>query len=245
MHNFYFGGLKIMKVMIDIGHGGSDNGASGNELIEKDINLKVGIMLYNYLSQYDVEVRTTRNSDVTLSNDVRVELVNSYNPDLCVSVHHNAASAAEARGAEVIHAHYDEYDDKLANEILANMATIGMPKRRIFTKLNSRGDDWYYMIRRIWDTNTHAIIVEGGFVTNAEDAALLKSDDFLKLESVAIGSAIVEYLGLKLKSNNWWNEAMQRIVSEGLIENEHNGNDFVTWGEFATVMSRLLDKLKL
>lgn len=235
----------MAKVMIDIGHGGSDNGASGNGLIEKDVNLKVGIMLYDYLGQYDVEVRTTRNSDVTLSNDLRVEMVNSFNPDLCVSVHHNAASAAEARGAEVIHAHYDEYDDKLANAILVNMTSIGMPKRRIFTKLNSRSDDWYYMIRRIWDANTDAIIVEGGFVTNAEDAELLKKDDFLMSESAAIGSAIVEYLGLELKSNNWWSEAMQRMVSVGLVENEHSGDDTITWGEFASVMSKLLDKLNL
>lgn len=235
----------MTKVMIDIGHGGSDPGAAGNGLIEKDINLKVGTMLYNYLSRYDVDVRTTRDADVTLSNDLRVETVNSFNPDLSVSVHHNAASTAEARGAEVIHAHYNEYDDKLANKILANMAAVGMPKRRAFTKLNSRGDDWYYMIRRIWDANTYAIIVEGGFVTNSKDAELLKKQDFLMSEAVAIGSAVVEYLGLKLKSNTWWNEAMQRMVISGLIENEHNANNTVTWGEFATVISRLLDKLKL
>ncbi|MDF2532090.1 MAG: cell wall hydrolase/autolysin [Clostridia bacterium] len=235
----------MAKVMIDIGHGGSDPGSSGNGLIEKDVNLKVGVMLYNYLSKYDVEVRTTRNTDVTLSNDVRVELVNKFDPDLSVSVHHNAASTVEARGAEVIHAHYDEYDDKLANRILDNMEAIGMPKRRAFTKLNTRGDDWYYMIRRIWDTTTDAIIVEGGFVTNSIDAELLKSEDFLMEEAAAIGKAIVEYLGLQLITESWWDAAMQRMVTAGLIENEHNGHQAVTWGEFATVISRLLDKLQL
>lgn len=234
----------MAKVMIDIGHGGSDTGAVGNGLMEKDINLKVGVALYNYLSRYNVEVRNTRDTDVTLTNDSRVELVNSYNPDLSISVHHNAAITAEARGAEVIHAHYDEYDDKLANQILANMDAIGMPKRRAFTKLNSRGDDWYYMIRRIWDANTKAIIVEGGFVTNPADAKLLEKEDFLMAESVAIGSAVVEYLGLELRSSNWWDEAMDRMVMAGLIENEHNGNNPVTWGEFGAVMSRFLDKLK-
>lgn len=235
----------MAKVMIDIGHGGNDTGAMGNGLIEKDVNLKVGLMLRDYLLKYDVDVRTTRDKDNSLSNDARVDMVNNFNPDLCVSVHHNAASAATARGAEVIHAHYDEYDDKLANEILVNITMNGMPKRKAFTKLNSRGDDWYYMIRRIWDTNTDAIIVEGGFVTNSADAELLKKEDFLMSEAAAIGSAVVEYLGLKLKSSNWWDEAMQRMVRLGLIENEHNGNQAVTWGEFAVVMSRLLDKLKL
>lgn len=235
----------MAKLMIDIGHGGSDTGALGNGLIEKDINLKVGLILKNYLAAYDVELRTTRDSDVTLTNDARVSLVSSFNPDLCVSIHHNAADDINARGAEVIHAHYDKYDDKLASAILENIAAVGMPKRRIFTRLNSRGDEWYFMIRRIWDSDTDAIIVEGGFVTNSQDAELLKSDNFLKAEAEAIGLAIVEYLGLKQMGNNWWDDAMQRLVALGLVDDEHNGNDAVTWGEFAVVMSRLLDKIKL
>ncbi|MDF2520274.1 MAG: cell wall hydrolase/autolysin [Clostridia bacterium] len=235
-----------MKVMIDIGHGGSDPGAGGNGLIEKDINLQVGLHLREYLNAYDVEVRTTRETDITLSSDERVALVQSFDPNLCISVHHNAASASEARGAEVIHAHYDQYDDKLANAILDNMEAIGMPRRKSFTRLNSRGDDWYFMIRRIWDNNTDAIITEGGFVTNQADADLLRRKEFLLSEAKAIGTAVVEYLGLKPKdSSNWWDEAMKRINEEGLIENIHDGRDAVTWAEFATVMSRLLDKLKI
>jgi len=234
----------MAKVMIDIGHGGSDPGSSGNGIVEKDINLKVGLALRDYLSRYDVELRVTRSADVTLSNDDRVELVNSFDPDLCVSVHHNAASSASARGAEVIHAHYDEYDDKLANAILDHLAIIGMPKRRAFTRLSSRGDDWYFMIRRIWDSNTTAIIVEGGFVTNPADAEMLKNHEFLVSEAAAIGRAIVEFLGLKLKGGNWWDASMKKLKEEGLIENEHGGNEPVSWGEFAAVVSRLLDKIK-
>jgi N-acetylmuramoyl-L-alanine amidase len=230
--------------MIDIGHGGSDTGALGNGLVENDMNLRVGLNLRDYLSRYDVQIRTTRDSDITLSNDARVELVNSFSPDLCVSIHHNAASNAEARGAEVIHAHYDEYDDKLAIAILDKLSEIGMPKRKAFTKLNSRGDDWYYMVRRIWDSNTAAIIVEGGFVTNAKDAEMLKKPDFLNSEAVAIGNAIIEYLDLKLHEGNWWDKAMEKIKAEGLIQNMHHGNETVSWGEFAMVLSRLLDKQK-
>lgn len=234
-----------MKVMIDIGHGGNDTGATANGLIEKDLNLEVGLKLRNYLSSYDAEVKTTRDADITLSNDARVDLVKSFNPDLCISIHHNSAPSAEARGAEVIHAYYDQHDDKLANVILENLEAVGMPKRRAFTKLNSRGDDWYFMIRRIWDNNTEAIIVEGGFLTNRLDADMLRSNEYLKLEAGAIGKAVVEYLGLKPKAGFWWEADMNRIKAAGLIENEHNGNDAVTWGEFATVISRLLDKLKI
>lgn len=231
--------------MIDIGHGGTDTGAKGNGLVEKNLNLKVGLLLRDLFADYEVEVKTTRDTDITLTNDTRVEIVKNFDPDLCISIHHNSATSTDARGSEVIHAYYDQRDDKLANAILDNLSAIGMPKRRAFTKLNSRGDDWYFMIRRIWDSNTEAIIVEGGFVTNKTDADMLRKDEYLASEARAIGKAVVEYLGLRSKTENWWDADMKRIKAAGIIENEHDGNDTVTWAELATVMSRLLDKLKL
>jgi N-acetylmuramoyl-L-alanine amidase len=80
-------------------------------------------------------------------------------------------------------------------------------------------------------------------------------------EANAIGKAVVSYMNLSSKElakpqetpkgappeaqkeGNWWDSAMNRIKAEGIIENEHDGNDTVTWAEFATVISRLLDKI--
>jgi len=191
----------VKKVMLDIGHGGSDTGAIGNGLVEKNVNLEVGLMVFENLKKYDAEVRMTRNKDITLDTDVRVKTVTNFNPNLCVSIHHNAAEASSARGAEVIHAHYDKEDDVLAKDILHRLSKAGMPVRRDFTKLNSSGSDWYYMIRRIWDNDTDAIITEGGFLTNKEDASLLKDKAFLAKEAKAISDSIVKYLDLKLKQD--------------------------------------------
>lgn len=247
--------------MIDIGHGGTDTGATGNGLVEKDLNLKAGLSLRDFLNKFDADVRTTRDSDITLSSDARVALVKAFNPDLCISVHHNAASTPDARGAEVINAYYDQRDDKLANSILNNLEAIGMPKRSTYTRLNSRGQDWYFMIRRIWNNNTQAIIVEGGFVTNKADADMLKSDNYLMSEANAIGIAVADYMKLSLKEapkdtpketpnetpakENWWEPAMNRIKAAGLIEGNHEGDAPVTWAELAAVLSRLLDKLNI
>jgi N-acetylmuramoyl-L-alanine amidase len=172
-------------------------------------------------------------------------MINDINPDLCVSIHHNAAESVEARGAEVIHAHYDEYDDKIALSILNRLAKIGMPTRRAFTKLNSRGSDWYYMIREIWDKNTDAIIVEGGFVTNKVDAGLLSNYEFLRGEALAIGEAIIEYLNIEtvVKPPHWGASEIKALIEKQLIKEDHNGEDLVTWAEFATVVNRIYDKL--
>lgn len=205
----------MKKVMIDIGHGGSDPGAKANGLIEKDINLIVGLLIGDELKPFDCEVKFSRTTDITLSADNRVAIVKNNNPDLCVSVHHNYAAIASARGAEVIHAHYDTQDDLLANDILKRLAVAGMPTRRAFTKLNGRGADWYYMIRCIWDNDTDAIITEGGFLSNSVDALMLKKDIYLKAEAKAIAESIVDYLKMQPKA-----KPTERLLKQGCTGND-------------------------
>lgn len=188
----------MKKICIDVGHGGSDVGANANGLKEKDLNLKVALKLREYLTPYDIEIKMTREIDKTLTPDERVKIVLDFNPDLCVSIHHNSFNGI-ARGAETIHSHYKTQDDKIANAILDKLVKAGMPKRRAFTKLNDKGQDYYYMIRKINDSDTDAIITEGGFVDNVEDAKLLKTEAYINAEAKAIADSVVDYLGLKLK----------------------------------------------
>ena len=236
---------KVKKVMIDIGHGGKDPGAVANGLVEKELNLVVGLKVMDYLNnKYVVDVATTRDSDKTLNNAERIEKIKKFNPNLCVSIHHNAAANTEARGAEVIHAHYDKTDDKLAEDILSRFARIGMYTRRAFSKLNDNKLDWYYLIRYIYNSATQVIIVEGGFITNKEDAALLKNKGFLEAKAIAIAEAIAAYLKLEPKQGvntpHWGQAALQKIKSAGLISCDHAPDEQVTWAEFATVIERLL-----
>lgn len=235
----------LKRVVLDPGHGGNDPGAVGNGLKEKDLNIFVALKTKEYLyNNYDnVKVLLTRENDITLTPDNRVKIVTDYNPHLCVSIHHNNFNKI-ARGAEVIHAHYDEYDDKLALAILDRLAKVGMPTRRAFTKLNDRGSDWYYMIRRIWDKDTDAIITEGGFVDNAQDAELLKSIKYLNAEAEAIAISIAEHLQLapkQITEEQKLYAAISKLQNAGIInsplywiENAKKGKTIK--GEFAQAL---------
>lgn len=213
---------EIKRLIFDIGHGGTDSGASANGLKEKDINLIVGLSALDYINNnYIVDAKVTRDKDVTLDENKRVKIITDFNPHLSISIHHNAAGSVEARGSEVIHAHYDKDDDVLANDIMDELLKLGMPKRRAFTKLNDHGNDWYYMIRRIWDTDTDAIIVEGGFLTNKDDAKLLKDVEFLKAEGRVIAECAARYLGLEKKPiileetvKTWQQEIGEKAIDE-------------------------------
>ncbi len=186
----------MKKIMLDPGHGGRDTGAAALGLIEKSLNLDVAKRVRGFLTGYDGLVKLTREKDEALSADERVAIVTAFNPDLCVSIHHNAANGT-ARGSEIIHQARNKRDDQLAELIQERLQKAGMPSRRIFSKLNDQGQDWYFMIRRIADGDTEAIIVEGGFVDNPQDAKLLKDDSFLEAEAKAIAEGIISYLKLQ------------------------------------------------
>ena len=77
-------------VVVDPGHGGKDPGASDNGVIEKNINLAVGLELQRVLSARGYRVVMTRNSDVYLTLQERTDIANREEADLFVSVHVNA-----------------------------------------------------------------------------------------------------------------------------------------------------------
>ena len=91
------------KVVIDPGHGGKDWGSSGKNTKEKDIVLKVSLMVGKYLEDLleNVEVIYTRKTDEYSHPKVRAILANDLEADLYVSIHANAMPSKS--GNELIH----------------------------------------------------------------------------------------------------------------------------------------------
>ena len=84
----------MKRIVIDPGHGGSDSGAVGNGIIEKDYNLKISQYIADRLKQLGADVYLTRSTDETLSPDDRTKRVlNAFGNDkdvLVISNHINA-----------------------------------------------------------------------------------------------------------------------------------------------------------
>ena len=85
------------KIVIDAGHGGTDSGAVGNGIIEKDLNLKISNYIFNRLKELGADVYITRDSDETLSPTERVNRVKNAFGDskdvIVISNHINAGGA--------------------------------------------------------------------------------------------------------------------------------------------------------
>jgi N-acetylmuramoyl-L-alanine amidase len=107
-------------VVIDAGHGGHDPGASGQDgEREKDLTLMLAqSMRDSLLSSGRVRVAMTRNTDRFLVLAERADIARRLNADLFISVHADAASAAEARGA-TIYTISDKASDSVAEALAA------------------------------------------------------------------------------------------------------------------------------
>jgi N-acetylmuramoyl-L-alanine amidase len=107
----HFPSWKILKIMLDPGHGGKDPGALGvRGLQEKDIVLKAAHKLKHILSGYGFEVLMTRERDVFIPLWKRSQLANRAGVDLFISLHTNAVKNSQVQGIEVFYLS-DEMDD--------------------------------------------------------------------------------------------------------------------------------------
>lgn len=182
------------KVVIDAGHGGSDSGAIGNGIIEKNLTLDISKYMYNRLKELGVPVKLTRDSDVDLPASERPQRVlDQYGNGKDVIVISNHINAGGAEGAEVIYALRNK--DTLAKKILDELEKQGQLVRKYYQRRlpSDYNKDYYYMLRNT--PNTEALIVEYGFLDNASDANKLKNN--YKKYAEAVVKAVTEYAGYK------------------------------------------------
>jgi N-acetylmuramoyl-L-alanine amidase len=93
--------LSLKRIVIDPGHGGVQTGAIAESgLTEKQVTLDVALRLRRLLADASFEVLLTRDSDKTLALEKRVEIANSNNADLFLSIHVNWMEPRTIRGPE-------------------------------------------------------------------------------------------------------------------------------------------------
>ncbi|SFC10189.1 N-acetylmuramoyl-L-alanine amidase [Alkalibacterium subtropicum] len=177
------------SIILDAGHGGSDPGASGFGVLEKDWNLKITLYQYKRLKELGADVHLTRDRDLTLEHVQRVARIkNQY--AVCVSNHWNAFNG-QARGIEVIHSVHAKpaFAEDLAERLVK---ATQLPLRRVFSRTMKPGVDYYYMQRLTGKTET--VIIEYGFIDNVTDhQAYLKTEVFY-----AAAEAVIESLCQKI-----------------------------------------------
>lgn len=183
----------VRKVIIDPGHGGTDAGATGNNLLEKDYNLLISKYMYDRFKQLGVPVAITRDSDTTLSPTDRVNtILNKFGNSSDVILISNHVNSGGGEGAEVIYALRNR--DTLAKRMLENIGAAGQETRKYYQRrLPSDTSKDYYFIHRNTG-NLEPLIVEYGFIDNTKDVEFLK-ENYEELAEAVI-SAVANYIGV-------------------------------------------------
>lgn len=191
-------------VVLDAGHGGTDPGAAGNGIYEKNVTLSIINAARNYFNMDEglkvYYTRTTNaqagitagsnglNSSSSLS--ARTKLANDVQADLFLSVHINSATSTSARGTEVYYSANNNKKNsggltasKLAQLAYNNMVTaVGSTKRGVKTAN-------FYVVRH---TDMPAILIETAFISNKSDAAILKSSSKIDQMGEAVYNTVVQ-----------------------------------------------------
>ena len=183
----------VRKVIIDPGHGGTDSGATGNNLLEKDYNLLISKYMYDRFKELGIPVAITRDSDTTLSPTDRVNtILNKFGNSSDVILISNHVNSGGGEGAEVIYALRNR--DTLARRILENIGATGQETRKYYQRrLPSDTSKDYYFIHRNTG-NLEPLIVEYGFIDSAKDVEFLK-ENYKELAEAVI-SAVANYIGV-------------------------------------------------
>ena len=189
----------MVKIVLDAGHGKNTSGkrSPDGRIREWNINEAVRKKVEEKLKQYeDVSILTvsdkTGNSDISLNN--RTSKANSWKADAYISIHHNAYGSGwnSASGVETF-----VYKSRPKESVrLAQYVHDELVKR---TGLKNRGVKASNLhVTR--ETNMPAILIEGGFMTNKDEAALMETESYQEAMATAIVNGIDKYFNLKKKA---------------------------------------------
>lgn len=205
----------MIKVFLDPGHGGRDPGAMGNYLQEKDINLSVALKIGRILKRHNVKVLYSRATDVFVDLSHRTIMANNANVDIFVSIHCNSFDDPLAQGIETF-----SHTSSVKGSELAKSIQDHLVKDRLFTRNRGIKTADFAVLRL---TKVPAALIELAFISNDEDANILRNKQSELAESITKG--ILKYLGIIYVKNNaidipspWAKESWEWAKEKGIID---------------------------
>lgn len=186
---------KKFVVCIDPGHGGYDVGCTSRSGVrEKEITLKVGLMLGELLNKEDIKVIYTRDSDEVSwpSNEKadikeRVKISNDSKADLFISIHCNQIKDPAIKGIELWCKNPNSDDEDLAREIKMELMRLDYTK---FRDIKYESQKSMGVLR---NNEATSVLVELGYTSNTSDDKYLTSEDGQENCAKALEKAVLNY----------------------------------------------------
>ena len=172
--------LKGKTIVLDPGHGGSDQGASSStpsKSLEKNYTLKTVKELKKLLNKEGAHVKMTRSNDKYVSLDDR-----NIKGDAFISIHNDALDSSNANGVTV-------YWFKDKQETLAQTLNSAIQKKALLTNRGSRQQN-YQVLRQ---TDIPAVLLELGYISNPTDESMINDQLHRQVVEQAIVDGLKQY----------------------------------------------------
>lgn len=234
-------GLKVKKILIDPGHGGEEAGAIGKLGIkEKDITLDISKKLRKRLRKHKrYQIMMTREEDITLSLEDRVEIANFSLADLFISIHINYIPNNPINLIETYYFGPPTHKDSLRIAKEENKST------------ECTVNDFKEIIQNIENTikrqesNSLAIFIQKSLYRNISKQNKnikdwgIKTAPFIVLLGVEIPCVLIEVTCLsnieeeKKLNQDYYREEIARYLEEGIVSylNKNIDKGEVTWSK--------------
>lgn len=206
------GRQPFSTVVIDPGHGGFDGGASASDgTLEKTINLQIALALRDCLEAMGVQTVMTRTQD-TGTNDAdagsihekkvsdlknRLALMHADQNRIFVSIHQNHFSQSAYFGTQVFYSGNHPASATLAESIRSAVVTNLQPENR--REIKRSGSEIYLLHH----ANVPAVMVECGFLSNAQETEKLKSEPYQKQLAYLIALGILDFIQAEEHQNGF------------------------------------------
>lgn len=196
----------MVKIYIDPGHGGTDPGAIGNGLEEKNVTLAIATRVRNMLvNEYsNATVRMSRTGDQTVSLLQRTNDANAWGADYYMSIHINSGGGTGYE--DFIHNALSDSSStaQLRNTIHAEIVKLNEMQNR------GKKKDNFHVLR---ESNMPAMLTENGFIDNASDAAKMKSTAWLDKAARGHVNGLAKALGLQKITSPPPSGVLYRVVT--------------------------------
>lgn len=198
----------ISLVIIDAGHGGNDTGAIRDNVREKDLTLDVALRLERLLKASGIATKMTRSTDATVSLAARAAAANEERDALFVSIHFDEGKRTAASGIGTFYAARQSVPVPLVaswfpfaqpvskaegssfeSQSLAELIQDSLVTKTQAMNRGTRAEQFYV----IANVRHPAVLVEGGFLSNADDVMKLTREDYRQQLAAAISEGVTRY----------------------------------------------------
>ncbi len=188
-----------VNLVIDAGHGGIDAGTIGvDNANEKDINLSIALMLYDFAMVSGISSFLVRDGDYLVYSDNddksrsdlynRMDYINSIENSSLISIHQNHFQDSSEWGMQIWYSPNDDKSKIMADNILeitkSNLQSYN-------TRLNKKSDSSYYLL---YKAQVPSIMVECGFMSNSDENKKLQDNKYQKQLAYSIMLGFSEYI---------------------------------------------------